>query len=396
MDDQTRCVTRAEVSLDGYESLTVPVHRASTIRYPDADAFVSRFQRGVDGYVYGLYGTPTHRYLEYKITELHGGCRTALAPSGQAAITISMLTLLKSGDRVLIADTVYGPVRDFALNELEALGVTVVFYDPTDLVALEQLVDDTTRLVWVESPGSVTMEMQDIPAIVRIAHERGALVGCDNSWASPLNYKPLAHGADLVVEALSKHLAGHSDILMGSVTVRDDALGYKLKAAFGRMGIGVSPDDCALVARGIETLAVRLHRASASAAVIADWLSQHPLVEQVLFPALPGSPGHDIWKRDFAGSCGVLTFTIRPDASPSIAAALDALRLISIGASWGGTRSLIAPTSVRSLRSVRPWTGPDYLLRLSLGLEHPADITADLERFFAALGHGPAVAGTGP
>jgi cystathionine beta-lyase len=385
MHNDTRCVTKSPVSLDGYDSLTVPVHRASTVRYADAASFAARFERGADGYVYGLYGTPTHRYLEYKITELEGGARTVLAPSGQAAITMAMLTLLKSGDRVLIPDSVYGPVRDFAGSELVALGIEAVYYDPLNLGALEQLIDSRTRLVWVESPGSVTMEVQDTPAIVAMAHARGALVGCDNTWATPLYFRPLDHGADLVVEALSKHFAGHSDILMGSVTVKDDALGYKLKAAFGRLGIGVSPDDCALVARGIETLAVRLNRAAQSASSIVDWLVAHALVQTVYYPALPGSPGHAAWKRDFAGACGVFSFALRGDVAASAFPALDRLKLVSIGASWGGTKSLIAPTSVKAMRTARPWTGADYLMRLNVGLEHADDIRADLERFFAGL-----------
>lgn len=385
MRDETKCVTKAAVSLEGYDSLTVPVYRASTIRYPDAASFAARFERGADGYVYGLYGTPTHRYLEYKITELEGGVRTVLAPSGQSAITSTLLALLHLGDKVLFPDTVYGPVRDFAQQELLTLGIEAVFYDPCDLDALSRHIDDRTRIVWVESPGSVTMEVQDLAAIADMARIKGALVGCDNTWASPLNFRPLNHGADIVVEALSKHFCGHSDILMGSVTVRNDVLGQKLKAAFGRMGIGVSPDDCVLALRGIETLSVRLSRAGSSACAVADWLVQHPLVDCVLFPALPGTPGHEIWKRDFAGSCGVLTFSLVSSVSESALKALDALELISIGASWGGTKSLIAPTSVRNLRTVRPWTGADYLLRLSVGLEHPQDILTDLERFFSSL-----------
>lgn len=385
MRDETRYVTKAPVSLDGYDSLTVPVYRASTIRYADAGSFASRFERGADGYVYGLYGTPTHRYLEAKITELHGGVRTVLAPSGQAAITISILSLVGRGERVLIPDTVYGPVRDFADNELKALGIDVAFYDPSDLSALAALLERTTRLVWVESPGSVTMEVQDVPAIVQLAHAKGALVGCDNTWASPLNFKPLTHDADLVVEALSKHFCGHSDVLMGSVTVRDDALGYRLKAAFGRIGIGVSPDDCVLVLRGIETLPVRLSQAASSATEIAAWLKRQPSVAEVRFPALQGSIGHDLWSRDFSGACGVLTFALDGSVSERTFSALDALRVISIGASWGGTKSLIAPTSVRKLRTAKPWDGPDYLLRLSVGLEHVDDILADLGAFLAAL-----------
>lgn len=390
MHDETRSVSRVSVSLTGYDSLTVPIHRASTIRYPNAASFAARFERDADGYVYGLYGTPTHRYLEKKITELEEGARTVLAPSGQAAVTCAMLALVESGERILIPDTVYGPVRDFATHELSALGIEAVFYDPLDLQGLEGLINSRTRLVWTESPGSVTLEMQDIPAIVKMAHARGALVGCDNTWASPLNFKPLRHGVDVVVEALSKHFSGHSDLILGSATTRDDSFGLKLKAAFGRLGVGTSPDDCALAARGIETLAVRLQRSSASGLEIAAWLAQHPCVETVIHPALPGNPGHGIWKRDFSGACGVFTFTLREQYADRAFSALDALELISIGASWGGTKSLIAPTSVKALRTVRPWMGPDYLFRLNIGVEHPADLKADLERFFAALTLEPA------
>jgi cystathionine beta-lyase len=385
MHDETRSVSKVSVSLTGYDSLTVPIHRASTIRYPDAASFAARFERDADGYVYGLYGTPTHRYLEKKITELEEGARTVLAPSGQAAVACTMLALAKSGERILIPDTVYGPVRDFATHELPALGIEAVFYDPLDLKELGGLINSSTRLVWAESPGSVTLEMQDIPAIVEMARARGVLVGCDNTWASPLNFRPLRHGVDVVVEALSKHLSGHSDLILGSVTAREDTLGVKLKAAFGRLGVGTSPDDCALVARGIETLAVRLKRSTASGLEIAAWLARHPCVETVSHPALPEDPGHEIWKRDFSGACGVFTFTLKDQYADRAFSALDALELISIGASWGGTKSLIAPTSVKALRSVRPWTGPDYLFRLSVGVEHPDDLRRDLERFFAAL-----------
>ena len=385
MHDETRCVVPSSVSLDGFDSLTVPIYRASTIRYPDAVTFASRFERDADSYVYGLYGTPTHRHLEFKINELHGGARTVLAPSGQAAITMTLLSILGHGDRILIPDASYGPVRDFAVNEARSLGIEAVFYDPTDLVALAAHLGHKTRLVWVESPGSITMEMQDVPQIVKLAHSAGALVGCDNTWASPLIFRPLEHGADIAVEALSKHFGGHSDILMGSVTVRDTELGLRLKAAFGRLGIGVSPDDCVLVLRGIETLAVRLTRSSASALAIAEWLADHPMIDRVFYPPLASDPGNAIWRRDFKGACGVFTFTVAPAVAGRIFAALDAFELVSIGASWGGTRSLIAPTSVRSQRTAVPWTGPDHLLRISIGLEHPDDIRADLERFFHAL-----------
>ena len=382
MHDRTRCVADLDVSLAGYDSLTVPIHRASTIRYRDAEAFTQRFERDADGYVYGLYGTPTHRHLEARITDLECGARTVLAPSGQAAITITMLALVATGERVLLPDTVYGPVRAFATTEADALGVTCEFYDPCDLQALAGLLaDGPTRLVWVESPGSVTMEIQDLPAIVAMAHEYGALVGCDNTWASPLYFRPIEHGADLVVEAISKHLGGHSDLLLGSVTAKSDVLGLRLKAAFGRLGIGTSPDDCALAMRGIDTVGVRLESAGRVGVELARWLSAHPLVSRVLHPALESDPGHDLWRRDFRGAPGVFSFTLSAEADPHLLQALDALEHIAIGASWGGTHSLIAPQNVANLRSVRPWQGADHLLRLSVGVEAKEDLQADLARY---------------
>jgi len=385
MKMETRCVSPLDVSTEGYESLTVPVHRASTIRYPDAASFAARFERGPDDYVYGLYGTPTHRYLEKKITELEMGARTVLAPSGQAAITCAILSVVNAEERVLLPDTVYGPVRDFANTELKALGIEVVFYDPCDLPALRALLASPTRLVWVEAPGSVTMEMQDVSAIAKIAQEGGALLGCDNTWASPLNFRPLECGADMVVEALSKHLCGHSDILMGSVTVRDEQLGLRLKSFMGRMGINVSADDCVLVLRGMETLAVRLAHASRSALMIADWLNRSPLVARVLHPALPGDPGFDLWQRDYTGAAGVFSFELNKDACAHLLPAMDALRLISIGASWGGTKSLLAPVSVRALRTATAWTGAEHVLRMSVGLEATEDLLEDLQRFLDVL-----------
>ena len=386
MDDRTRCVADLAISLSGYDSLTVPIHRASTIRYRDAEAFTRRFERDADGYVYGLYGTPTHRHLEARLTDLERGARTVLAPSGQAAITITILALVSTGERVLLPDTVYGPVRAFATTEAATLGIACEFYDPCDLEALAaRLSDGPTRLVWVESPGSVTMEVQDLPAIVAMAHDAGALVGCDNTWASPLFCRPLEHGADLVVEAISKHLGGHSDLLLGSVTARDEALGLRLKAAFGRLGIGTSPDDCALAMRGIDTLGVRLESAGRVGLELARWLSGHPLVGRVLHPALESDPGHDLWRRDFRGAPGVFSFALVPDADPHLLPALDALVHIAIGASWGGTRSLIAPQSVADARTARPWEGPDYLLRLSVGVESEGDLRADLTRYLDAI-----------
>lgn len=379
MRDETKSLQRVPVSLEGYDSLTVPVHRASTIRYADAESFAGRLQRDADGYIYGLYGTPTHRYLEGRLSALHGAARTVLVPSGQAANSLAMLAVLAPGDRVLLPDTCYGPTRDFAVTDLAHLGIEAVFYPPTDLGALDGLAKGA-RLIWVESPGSLTLDMQDIPAIVAIARRHGALTGCDNTWASPLNFRPLDHGVDIVAEALSKHFGGHSDVLMGSISVRDAEFGLELKSMMGRCGIGVSPDDVALVMRGAETLAVRLARASATALDLAAWLRDQPRVAEVLYPPLPGAPGHALWARDFRGASGVFTVVFDDAASAHILPALDALRIISIGASFGGTHSLAAPSAVGPQRSATAWQGPDYVLRLSIGLEAAEDLHEDLQR----------------
>jgi cystathionine beta-lyase len=385
MKDLTQCVMTPDVKTDGYEALGVATHRASTIVFKDAESYATRGQRGHEGYTYGLYGTPTTRTLEAKLTALEQGARTFLVPSGQAANSITILSLLKAGDKILIADTAYPPVRDFANRDLARFGVEVVYYDPTSVEDLAARIDDRTKIVWCESPGSTTMEIQDLPAIAELAHRHGALVGCDNTWATPLNYKPLTLGADIVTEALTKYISGHSDLLMGSITVRSEDLITPIRATLGRFGIGVSPDDATLVLRGMETLGVRIRHAASGAAKLIAWIERHPLVKRVLFPSLPGSPGHDLWKRDFLGVSGVFSVVLQPEAVPHAAASLDVLKTIAIGASWGGTRSLIAPMPVRQNRSASAWTGDDLVLRISVGLEDPADLQADIEAFFADI-----------
>ncbi|CAO3441087.1 trans-sulfuration enzyme family protein [Azospirillum endophyticum] len=378
MKDFTRCVVNPPVPTEGFDSLSVPVHRASTIAFATADDYARRSERGHAGYSYGLYGTPTTRTLEAKLTALENGAWTFLLPSGQAANSFAMLPFLQAGDRVLIADTAYPPVRDFADRDLIRFGVEVAYYDPVSVTDLERRIDGRTRIVWCESPGSTTMEVQDLPAVAAVAHRHGALVGCDNSWATPLNFKPLDHGADLVTEALTKYVSGHSDLLMGSLTVRDEALIMPIRGALGRYGIGVSPDDASLVLRGMETLGVRMRQASDGAMALVGRLAGHPLVERVLYPPLASSPGHAVWKRDFLGASGVFSVVFTPAATPHVQPALDVLRTFAIGASWGGTRSLVAPMPVRRSRTVRPWSGDDLILRISVGLEDPSDLQNDI------------------
>jgi cystathionine beta-lyase len=385
MNDVTQCVLTPEISREGFDPLGVGVHRASTIVFKDAAAYASRGERGHQGYSYGLYGTPTTRTLEAKLTALEGGAWTFLAPSGQAANALAVLPFVAAGDHVLIVDTAYPPMRDFAEIDLRRLGVEVDFFDPCSTDDLVRKMRDSTKLVWCESPGSTTMEIVDLPHIVSIAHAHGALVGVDNTWATPLNFKPLTHGADIVTEALTKFVSGHSDVLMGSITLKDAAHIQPVRALVGRMGIGVSSDDASLVLRGFETLAVRLRHSDGVARDFARRIAAQPLVEEVLHPALESFPGHSLWARDFLGSTGVFSVTFTAAASAHVAAALDSLRLFAIGASWGGTRSLVAPMSVAQFRSGTVWSRPDVILRLSIGLEDEEELWADLERFFSDL-----------
>jgi cystathionine beta-lyase len=385
MRDQSLCVHHPAVPEEGFASLAVPTHRASTIVFRDAQDYADRKYRGPDGYSYGLHGTPTTRTLEAQISALHGAERTVLLPSGQAAIAVTFLSVLQPGDKVLIPDTAYPPVRGFCTNYLAPRGIDHAVYDPMIGAGIEALIDGRVRLVWLESPGSTTMEVQDMRAITAAAHACGVLTGCDNTWATPLLLKPLDHGCDFVMEALTKYVGGHSDLLLGSVSVRDLALRQKLKDVMRMLGIGVSPDEAALALRGIETMGVRLAHAGRVALDFAHRIERLPAVKRVLHPALENCPGHAFWRRDFRGASGVFSVVLRPEVEPGLNAALSAMRVFAIGASWGGTRSLVAPMSVKADRTAVPWREDGTILRISIGLEDPDDLWADLQALFAAL-----------
>jgi cysteine-S-conjugate beta-lyase len=386
MSDITDCVLTPHVPTDGFDTLGVATYRASTITFADAAAYGARGQRGDRGYSYGLYGTPTTRTLEEKLSRLEQAARSFLVPSGQAANALAILPFVAAGDHVLLTDTVYPPMRDFAQTDLARMGVTVDFFDPTDVTDLQRRLQSNTRVVWCESPGSTTMELMDLPRVAEIAHAAGAMVGVDNTWATPLNLKPLTLGADIVTEALTKFVSGHSDVIMGSISVRDTALAAEIKALIGRMGIGVSSDDAQLVLRGSETLALRLHHSAEVALRFATRLEAHPMVARVLHPALASDPGHALFRRDFLGASGVFSLAFTPAVAARVTAAMDALRLFAIGASWGGTRSLAAPMPVRANRTATQWHEADLVLRLSIGLEDEAELWQDLLRFLSALG----------
>lgn len=377
MRDKTLCIKRPEVSHEGFASLAIPTYRASTIVFDSAESYANRRYRGPDGYTYGLHGTPTSRTLEASITALEQGVRTVLVPSGHAAITIVFLTLLMPGDCVLIPDTAYPPVAGFCENYLRPRGISFRAYDPMIGGGIADLIDETVKLIWTESPGSTTMEIQDIPAIVAAAKARGVLTGCDNTWATPLYFKPLAHGMDFSSMALTKYVGGHSDLLMGSIAVKDIDLHRRLRDTMRMLGLGVSPDDCALALRGMETMAVRLAHSGRIAQDFAKRIQSRIAPGLVLHPALPDAPGHGVWKRDFTGSSGVFSIVIPVHAEEALPGLLTAAKTFSIGASWGGTHSLLAPMTIS--RATDSNAHPGTILRISIGLEDENDLWADLE-----------------
>lgn len=385
MRDPTLCVTSGDGPAPPFASLSTPVHRASTVVFPTVAAYQGRRDEIYDGYSYGLYGTPTSRELEVRLARLEGAARTLALPSGFAAIALTTLAVVPPGGKVLFPDCIYDTVRPFAARFLESLGIASAYYDPLIGSAIGDLISPNVALVWVESPGSMTLEVQDVPAIVAAAHARGAKVAADNTWATPLRFKPLAHGVDFSVCALSKYVAGHSDVMMGAVSVADVETYRRLKDYSRYLGYGVSADEASLVLRGLETLAIRMDRAEASARQLSDWAAAQRWAAEVRFPPRPGSPGHEIWRRDFSGGAGLFSVFLHDWARPGLAPVVEALELFAIGASWGGTRSLVAVLDQPPLRTAAPLPHTGPVVRFSVGLEDPADLQADLAAAFQRL-----------
>lgn len=351
-----------------------PVVHASTVLFPDTDTMLSRKQR----YVYGRRGTPTSEALETAVSEIEGAAGTVLCPSGLNAVSTALLSVLGAGDEVLIVDCVYAPVRHFADTVLKRLGVDTVYFEPGIGAGIAELITERTRAVYLESPGSLTFEMQDIPTMARIAHDNGAAVLVDNTWATPLYFKPLAAGADLSIQAGTKYLGGHSDVNLGLVAANEKTW-PALKEAHGTMGLCVGPDDIFLGLRGLRTMAVRLDRQMESAIAVASWLEARPEVSRVLYPALPNDPGHELWKRDMTGASGLFAIVLNDWPVSDAIAFVDALELFGIGASWGGFESLAILAHPRKHRTAARWSAEGPLIRIHIGLEDPADLIADLE-----------------
>jgi cysteine-S-conjugate beta-lyase len=369
---------------EGFRSLATPVFRGSTVLFPKASAATDHWDQHEVGYTYGLYGTPTALELAGRVCELENGFRTVLAPGGQAAISLANFAFLKAGDHVLLPESIYGPHRHFASSMLRRCGVEVGFYPPDAGAGIAALLRENTRLVWCESPGSVTIEVQDVPAIAAAAHAAGAMVALDNTWSAGVYFDALAHGVDITLQALTKYVGGHSDLLLGSVTVRNQEAYEKLGSAQQLIGCGVSPDDCALALRGMKTLAIRLKATEASALTLARWLADRSEVELVLHPALPSCPGHDFWKRDFTGSSGLFSFVFQSHfTKDQVQKFVDTLELFKIGYSWAGVTSLVMAYDFHG----NP-TRPDYghrIVRLNVGLEDVEDLKEDLTRAFDSL-----------
>jgi cystathionine beta-lyase len=384
MERETRLVHAGRDPAGHEGAVSPPVYRASTILYPTLAAYEARAERRYTSYAYGIHGTPTTVALAEAFAELAGGARTLLLSSGLSAVTQTLAAFLRRDDHLLVADTVYGPTRVFCAEVLARYGVDVTFYDPLVGADIARLIRPSTRVVYLESPGSQTFEVQDVPAIAAAARARGAVVILDNTWATPLHFRAFEHGVDVEVQALTKFVAGHSDLLLGAVTTRTEEL-YRV-ARDGAMTFGdcPAPDVCYEALRGMRTLAVRLRHHEASALRVAEWLARRPEVTRVLHPALPEDPGHALWKRDFRGASSLFGVLLRTGSERAVAAMVDGLQLFKIGASFGGFESLVVP--VRPERTARPWREAGFLLRLHVGLEAVEDLIADLEAGFARLG----------
>jgi cystathionine beta-lyase len=362
---------------EGFRALSTPVYRGSTVVFPNAESVQDTWDQHAVGYTYGLYGTPTTLELGARICELEHGYRTFITPGGQGAIALINFAFLKTGDHVLIPESIYTPNRKFAVEVLRRFGVEVSFYAPTMGANISTHFRKNTRMVWCESPGSITMEVQDIPAVVEAAHAADVMVVLDNTWAAGIYFDAFAHGVDVTMQALTKYVGGHSDLLLGSITVRDEASYRRLGSTHQLVGCAASPDDCSLALRGLKTLAVRLTAIEKSALNLAQWLADRPEIHLVLHPALASCPGHEFWKRDFTGSTGVFSIVFEPRfTKQQVLSFVNALELFEIGYSWAGVTSLAVAYDFHSIPN-----RPDYgarIVRLSVGLEDEADLRADL------------------
>ncbi|MDP6841223.1 MAG: cystathionine beta-lyase [Rhodospirillales bacterium] len=362
-----------------------PVYRASTVIFPTMAALREASKNRFDAVYYGRLGTPTSFALEEAVADLEGGYRSVTAPSGLAAVTLALMSFLKNGDHLLMVDNAYDPSRRVCEKFLSDYGIETTFYDPMIGAGIAGLMRDNSKVVFLESPGSLTFEVQDIPAIAAAARKAGAKVILDNTWSAGQFLKPFALGVDVSVQAATKYIAGHADVMLGLVSAASEADWRLIKTRAAYMGYCAGSDDCYLALRGLRTLDVRLQRHQETGLLLAGWFKQRPEVKRVLHPALPDCPGHEIWKRDFTGASGL--FGVILDAFPkeNVTAMLDGMEYFAMGYSWGGFESLILQTDPKLVRSANEWKEPGLCLRIHAGLEDPDDLIEDLERGFERL-----------
>ncbi len=359
-----------------------PVYHASTLLYPSAEQYIAHRGR----YQYGRRGTPTSEALETALGDLEGPqCETVtLLPSGLAAISVALLSVVRAGDDILVTDSAYGPTRKFCDTILPRYGVTTRYYDPVIGAGIEELMRSNTTAVFVESPGSLSFEIQDVPAIAAVAHAHDAVVLMDNTWASPIYFRALEKGVDLSIQSGTKYIGGHSDLMLGTVASAG-ATAKRLRETVFEMGLCVGPDDMFLGLRGLRTMGVRLAQHQASGLKIAHWLQSRPEILRVVHPALESHPGHRIWKRDFTGACGLFSVIFKPVPAEVVYAFLNKLTLFGIGASWGGYESLAIPFDCMAIRTATKWAPGGPAVRFHIGLEDVSDLLADLDEGFAAF-----------
>ncbi len=381
---QTELIHHDYVPPDGFGAFTVPIHHASTVLFKNVAAMRSRNWQDKSAYTYGLHGTPTTFTLEARLASIEHGTHCLLAPSGLAAIAMINFALLNTGDDLLIPDNAYSPNRELGVWMEKDYGISTRFYDPMIGEGIRDLIQDNTRLIWAEAPGSVSMEVPDIPAICRAARERGVPVALDNTWSAGIAFDAFEHGADISMQALTKYQSGGSDVLMGAVITRDEQVHRRIELAHMRLGMGVGADDVYLVLRNLPSLRVRFAAHDAAAREIAAWMKTRPEIAKVLHPAYPDCPGHEFWKRDFTGAGGLFSVIFNEAYSEEQTDRfVDCLQLFKIGFSWGGAHSLCVPYRMQGIRTA--WKEKGQLIRFNIGLEDPKDLIADIEQGLNAL-----------
>ena len=384
MKKQTRLINAGRNPEANFGIVNPPVYHASTVLFPTVAALDKGIANRYEGVYYGLNGTPTTFAFQDAVAELEGYSHAIAVPSGLAAIVAALLAFLENGDHLLMVDSVYGPSRRFCDGMLKRFGVETTYYDPQIGAGIAELMRPNTKVVFTESPGSLTFEVQNLPAIAKAAHAGGAKVILDNTWGAGVYLSAPDMGIDVSVQAATKYIGGHSDVMLGTIAMTDED-NYRIRDSVRDLGYGAAPDDCYLALRGLRTMNARLSIHQQSALDLANWLDQRPEVERVLHPALPSCPGHDLWKRDFTGSSGLFGFVLKDTfTKDNVAAMLDDMKLFGMGFSWGGFESLIVPYGTTPPRSAQPWaSGP--LIRIHAGLEACEDLIADLEAGFVRL-----------